>query len=485
MSVSVMKQAGHLGLHSVLVAIYWIVMLIGQLNYGAVELQTVALLCVPVFVLILVSVIKDGLPRQGQDQGQYQSRGALVAALWLMALALAWVSIQASALPHGFSAAPAWQDVRNLAPDAGAYISLSPGDDWGSALRIALPLGVFILSLLLFDSDVRALGAIRVLAVSGGAVALLSILQFELAPDTLLFWPKQAYLDSLTGFFVNRNTAATYFGLMVVLNWALFMHALGDPRDRADLMRWWYLQPKLSALAYGVGLSMCLIALMLTKSRAGLLACVLALACFFVCRLFRKSHGRRSRRTRVASGAPPRWLSRGLKFLFIAVVLMLVVQFLGGRTLLRAEVGGVGDTRYCVMPGIISAIVNQLPFGAGLASFETVFPAYRDARCGLFGVWNRAHNVYLEGLFTFGFIAVALVGFAIAALLHVFRIGLKRRRAMRFAPEVGVATLLLVVVHSAFDFSIQISGLAMIFSALMGPLVVLSLNSPGKRSGDH
>lgn len=477
MSVSVMDHTGQWKLRTGMVAIYWAAMVIGQLNYGAVQLHTVALFCVPVFASIAVSVVRDGIPAS--------TGGALVSAAFLLALSLVWVAIQSLPLPHALFAAPAWQDVSSLSPDAGAFISLSPGDDWGSALRIALPLGVFILSLLLFDRDDRALGALKILAASAGIVALLSILQFELAPDTLLFWTKQAYLDSLTGFFVNRNTAATYFGLMVVINLALFLHALDDPRDREDLMRWWFTRPKLPAVIYGAGLSACLIALMLTKSRAGLLSCLIAIACLLVCRLFRKARSRRRGVRKLSSRLSTSWINRGLKLLLIAAVLFLVVQFLGGRTLLRAEVSGVGDTRYCVMPGIMSAIANQLPFGAGLASFEDVFPAYRDARCGLFGVWNRAHNVYLEGLFTFGIVFVLLATFAMAALLRFFVVGLKKRRAMRLAPETGIAALALVAVHSFFDFSLQISGLAVIFSALLGPLVTISLNPPGKSSSDH
>jgi hypothetical protein len=166
----------------------------------------------------------------------------------------------------------------------------------------------------------------------------------------------------------------------------------------------------------------------------------------------------------------------------VALALFVIVQLFGGRTLLRAEIQGVGDTRYCIMPGILSAIANQFPFGAGLASFENVFPAYRDPDCGLYGMWNRAHNVYLEGLFTFGIVFVVLAGTAIVMLARFLIIGLKKRRGLRFAPETGVSALLLIVVHSAFDFSLQISGMAVILSALMAPLVTISLNPPGKPS---
>lgn len=471
MSVFVMERAGRWGLRGVLVAVYWFSIVIAELNFGAVELQTVALFCMPVFLLIAVCALSGRIPER--------TKGVIVSAMVLLVCALILVALQSSPLPFHAFAMPAWQDVQNLSPKTGSFISLSPGDDWASALRIALPIGIFILSLQLFDTDERALGALKTLAVSGGIVAILSILQFEIAPDTLLFWQKPAYFDSLTGFFVNRNTAATYFGLMVVVNLALLFHALGDPRDRRDLLRWWYVEPKRAALGYAIWLLSALVALMLTGSRAGLLSCIIAVAGLFICRAFR-----RSRRRRTAMSAPVgragSFLRRSARLVLVIIALAAIVQVLGGRTLLRAEIGGVGDTRYCVMPGILSAIANQLPFGAGLASFEDAFAAYRDPGCGLYGVWNRAHNVYLEGLFTLGIPFVFLAGFALLALARVFATGLKKRRGLRYAPEIGVCAVLLVVVHSAFDFSLQISGMAVIFCALLGPLVSISLNPPGK-----
>ncbi len=467
------ERAGRRALRNVLIFLFWGPILIGLLNYGAVEIQTVVLMIVPVFVMIAALAITKGISER--------TRPALVTAIVLLVMALAWVALQVTPLPLGLFAQPAWQDVAGILPGGDASISLTPGDDWSSALRIALPLGVFMLALLLFDTDDRAVGAVNVLAVAGGVVSVLSILQFEIAPDILLFGPKIAYLDSLTGFFVNRNTAATCFGLIVLLNLALLLHALGEPRlGFDDLRRWWHRERRLPALGYGFWLSASLIALMLTKSRGGLLSSVIAIAFLLALRLFRRSKRRAMERSFSAPRMAP-WARRSLQLVAVALLLFFVLHMLGGRTLMRAETQGLGDSRYCVMPGILSAIANHFPWGAGLASFENVFPGYRDPACGLYGIWNRAHNFYLEGIFTFGIMFPLLVVGSFLTLLRFFWIGLRQRRGLRFGPEIGLSALVLVAIHSAFDFSLQISGMAVIVAALLAPLVTISLNQPGNR----
>lgn len=474
MSERLLQRAGGRMAHRALIFLFWGPILIGLLNYGAVEMQTVVLMIVPVFSMIAAISIARGISEQ--------TRPALVSSVVLLIAAFVWILLQATPLPFGLFGQPAWQDIVGLAPQVRATISLTPGDDWSSALRIALPFGVFILALLLFDTDDRAVGAVRFLAVSGGVVSVLSILQFEIAPDTLLFWPKIAYLDSLTGFFVNRNTSATYFGLIVLLNLVLLLRALGDPRlGLADLRLWWHREPRLPALGYGFWFSASLIALMLTKSRAGLLSSTVAIACFLLLRLFRRSRRQKMGRPSAARRMAP-WLKRSLQFAVVILVLLVLLQILGERTLLRAETQGLEDSRYCVMPGMIAAIANHFPWGAGLASFEDVFPGYRDPACGLYGVWNRAHNLYIEGVFTFGAMFIVLVGAALLLLGRFFLIGLRRRRGLRFGPEIGLSALVLVALHSAFDFSLQISGMSVIFAAMLAPLVTISLNPPGKPS---
>ncbi|MFB9950262.1 O-antigen ligase family protein [Rhizobium puerariae] len=448
------------------------------LNYGAVDLISVSIVTIPIFSLLIVIFVVDGVPDH--------TRAMMGVGLAVLAVSIAWVALQAMPMPGGILAQASWRNVQGIAAGRLATISETPGDDWAALLRLALPFGVFLLGLLLFRDDRRAMAALKLLAISGGVISILSIGQFYLAPRTLLFGPKTGYLDSLTGFFVNRNTAATYFGLLALLTGAMAWRLVGEtdfPRLFAAIERLRPLKPDerrhiRRLFWYGSSFLVSVIALVLTKSRAGVgasLAAMLVMAVLIALRPSRRASG--SRR----SGNGESWNIRRIIVSLAAISLVaLFLLFLAGRVLLRAQVQGVNDTRFCVMPGIVRAVIDHLPWGAGLASFESVFPAYRDAACGIENVWDRAHNVYLEGMFSLGLAFPPLLVVVAAGLAWACIKGMRTRRRFRFAGEAGLSSLLLVALHSAFDFSMQISGLAIFFAAAMAPIVSICTGTPGR-----
>ncbi len=157
-------------------------------------------------------------------------------------------------------------------------------DTQAASVFLALPLISFTTLLILNQGDEAAVRLIRQLAWVGGTVAAFAILQFQLFPETLLFGEKQAYIDSLTATFVNRNTAATFLGLTAL---ALLVVLVLDGRSlkMAEVLRWlagshrrsrpkigWRL-PTTALLLAGT-----LAALFLTRSRGGVAATVVAFA---------------------------------------------------------------------------------------------------------------------------------------------------------------------------------------------------------------
>ncbi len=458
--------------------IYWSGLLLSLANYGAVDLTAVVLLSLPVFLLLALLCLHSGVPKHAVFP--------MAIATLVVALALAWSFLQTSVFPGGLLGQPAWAEVRVYSLSGGSMMSLTPGDDWGSILRLTLPFGIFMLGLKLFDTDEKAVRALMFLGVSGGLIALLAIVQFQLAPRTLLFGEKRAYLDSLTGVFVNRNTAATYFGLITLLNFANLCRTLGSIEMRRLIAAIDQRRPipsdqkRLVLVAFGYALLFLstIVALMLTKSRAGIGASLsgILLVTFFVSLRPNEHSASQSMFARKRRSKTRRW---GAGFVLFSAVAFAYLS-LAGRAALRADVRGADDDRFCVFPGIVTGIVDHFPWGTGLASFAKVFPAYRNASCGIAGVWDRAHSFYLEGLFAFGVVFPLLLAGTLLPLVHIFSKGRNSRRRMRYCPELGFASLLLVAVHSIFDFSLQISGLAIVYAAMLAPIVSISLNEPLK-----
>lgn len=384
------------------------------------------------------------------DTGRNRTRG-LERLAWLTAGGLAvYVCLQITGAFGLMPAHPIWAEASAaLGETMSGSPSVSPATAAAALPSILAPFLMFIAGLRLMRTDEDALGMISTLAVLGGLVALFGLLQFTLAPDFVLFSEKPAYQDSLTAVFVNRNSAAAYFGCAIVLLLGLARWQIGGSslrRSLSDLVseddgtqRNWRLA------LYAFLLAASTLALLLTKSRAGI-ACSAAAVMVYVA-LTAMKKGRR-----LAS----------IAFLLGGALLIALVFFVfGGQTLYRAEVRGLDDARFCVLPGILAAARDNWPFGTGPGTFSLVFPAYRDPACGLYGVWNRAHNFFLEGTITLGvgfWVAAAMV---LAGLSVTLVRGLRRRRSKRFGPAMGVSLVALLVLHDLIDFSLQIPGIAL------------------------
>src|SRR5207253_5724697 len=129
--------------------------------------------------------------------------------------------------------------------------------------------------------------------------AVAGIATFLIEPSRIfLIYEKQAHVTSLTSPFVNRNTAAVYYGCCALI-WLMFCCELIERHLPSEGLSWARFRRrldrrttrKLAALASGW--LVCLLATFLTGSRAGvgvsLLAAVAAVAMFFYRRLPRRS----------------------------------------------------------------------------------------------------------------------------------------------------------------------------------------------------
>ena len=172
----------------------------------------------------------------------------------------------------------------------------------------------------------------------------------------------------------------------------------------------------------------------------------------------------------------PAILARSIRIGAMVLVLIGIFLLFAGQTTYRQEVEGVDQARLCVFKSTIAAIGDNWTFGAGFATFSNVFPFYRNADCaGVGGIWDAAHNFFLEGTLGLGVIFPVIVAAGIVTLVGTFWFGVKVRHRYRFVPITGLSVLLLICLHSIVDFSMQIPGVSLFVATILGCCCCISL----------
>lgn len=431
-----------------IVVLLCMVVLVAIVPYGAtgVIAMPVALLAASVWCIVATLAAGRGWP------------SISLVSLAIAGLLGAYMLLQASREMHLL---PPSQSFARAATLLGATLSASasigPGRTMDAIAPILVPLVLFGAACRLLRTDLSAIWVLRFLSWSGGAVALLGILQHLFAPDVVLLSRKTSYIGDLTAVFVNRNTAATFLGGSALVSVAVVAYDIGrrptwktllalaasDQLTRRDWAIALHASIAITALA----------ALLLTSSRAGTAASLVAVT-LLISLLFRNADTDRRARARSPWTFMRRWTLVLLTGSGIAVLF-------GSRTLDRALTQGTEDGRFCVFPDIWRLAGTTWPWGSGAGTFELAFRPLRDPACGIHGVWDRAHSFFLEGLVVLGapFLAVAVLG--LGALAVTLRRGWRQRRQFRAGPALGSTFLVLVILHDLVDFSIQIPGISL------------------------
>jgi O-antigen ligase len=380
--------------------------------------------------------------------------GRLAVPAVLTGAALAWSVVQTLPADSGL-ADPAWRDAASALGTALTDRITSDVFATVTAIMIVLAhFGVFALMAEFCRSPRWAERALLVLVCATSIYALGGLLAFVLVPDRLLWFERWAYFGDLTSVFVNRNSAATFFGLGLLANVALLARYFEDTassgagRLNMQLLR--------VAAEKGwlpiIGTIACLGAVVLTHSRGGLLSTGVGLVAMVICLV--AVRGRRAR---------SRWALAGL-----AVAAAVVVIAVGGET----TFGRFGQAVLALeqRPDVFRltqvGIADRPLTGHGLGTFENAFRAYGDGSLNL--LWERAHNDYLEAAFELGIPAAALLflGFAYVALQCA--LGIRRRRRDAHYPVLATAATALVGAHALVDFSMQITAVATLYVAIVG-----------------
>ena len=313
--------------------------------------------------------------------------------------------------------------------------------------------------LLLGANRIRARQLLHVIAWSGVAYAIYGIAIALVDPATGIFRVRPI---PLTSTFVNRNTAAVYFGACSVIWLLLVCEQILNERNNRDVSRINRQQLWLAQLVLLLTMMViCLLATFLTGSRAGVSVSLLGFVVAVVGFLYRDLVGRRGVFIAVGAGC-------GLA--------LLTLYFLAGNVVARFyEDGLIDHTRLSLYRSTLGMIADRPWLGTGLGTFASAFPAYRSDDISMYGVIDRAHSTLLELAAEAGLPLASIVVIGWMISFGVLAHGVRTRRRDRIIPAAALSVGLLAALHSLVDFSLQIPGFAIVVFGLLGAGIAQSL----------
>jgi O-antigen ligase len=327
-------------------------------------------------------------------------------------------------------------------------LSLAQARTWNALFSLAGPLAVLILTLALDRERHRQMLLLIVgLGFLSGVIGIWQALGPANGP---LYFYRITNSGTSVGLFANRNHQAIFLTLLFPLlaaNLALF-------KGRAEKL---YAQRAISLAAAGFLVPL----ILLTGSRAGVVLTPIALMLsWWVYRpplLPGKAVVANKARTRVIIAATVSIVAIG--------VLIVALRTPAVKRLVDSD--PADDLRVQGLPAIFDAIREFGPFGSGIGTFVETYQIFERDALITNSYFNHAHNDYLELLVTGGWLAVALLFWAIALGGAAF-IKLARNRG-RMAGEpgsdvqaigrAGFSVLVLLALGSATDYPLRVPSL--------------------------
>jgi O-antigen ligase len=252
--------------------------------------------------------------------------------------------------------------------------------------------------------------------------------------------------------FPNRNSYATYAIFGVVANLAIYLHlassGMSQDPHRGRAIRNFLERFFSGGWLFGIGFLLCLAAVVLTQSRAGVAAAIIALVTFMS--VYRRGGG--------------------MNILLILTVLAIfgfVAATLTTGLTERLLATDSEEIRFIVYPAVVEGIMARPYLGHGLGAFQDTFREFVPISVANFD-WDLAHNSFLENAFELGIPAAAAFYLALAWITLVILRGCLIRRRHRSFSCVAIACIAAAAFHSVFDFSLQMPATAALFAIILG-----------------
>ena len=387
--------------------------------------------------------------------------------LFLLAVAWAWLQAQAW-VPPGWKH-PVWElagETLGLLPGA---VSLAPEDNQTAIMRLLSYGLVFFLAFQLARDRHLARKAFWWIFIAGVIYSVYGLLSYWGVLREFLWYRDDSFNLDVRATFVNRNHFANWIGIVIICA----MTAFYDRMLRAPQTHMMTLQSRQKSLdrfmarawAPLAGLILLVSALVASHSRGGFIATF----CGGAALLLLIDRKQRAVSTRARAVAVSALLVSAVAFFITSE--MLIERF--DNTALDAE--GRQQIYLLTARGISD---NPL-YGFGYGAYEDGFRFYRDEYVAR--RVDRAHNTYLENAFELGIPAALCLFASMLGLALTCLAGLARRHRDWVYPAAGVAATVMVAVHAAMDFGLQIPAIAMLYALVMGVACAQSYSSMEKR----
>ena len=359
-----------------------------------------------------------------------------------------------------------------------ATLSIIARDTLSGWLVLLVPIAVYLLTR---ATSVRNLQNIVTLMLAvASCEAVLGLVQFGSAPSTAFSLGSETNGGSAVGTYPSRNNFAGFMYLSLMLSLALFMANLGrqsstqEGGSLRERIQSYATADGHRAFSYGVIALLLLLAIIFTRSRAGivltLLGVLLASAAF-------------SRRIGGASAF-------GRTGVIVSAAAGLSIAIGLGTVLERFAVSDpLTSGRAIIFDGVFSGIGQFFPLGSGVGTFRQTFARFQDLSQAPYLI-NRAHNSYLEWVYTGGVVAIALIlGFLALYFARWFSVWKRDDWGEFRYIQVGAGLgLLLMLLHELVDYNLFIPANMVYFAFLAGlylhPYNERVMPKPTKRKGD-
>lgn len=321
-----------------------------------------------------------------------------------------------------------------------------------------------------FATQERIRILLNFLILFGSALGIYSFISYFINSGGIIY-------GGISAPFVNHNHLAGYLEMIIPLSVSfILINNLKNFR-----------------ILYGFATVVIAVTIIGSLSRGGMISAAVGLLFIVISRVFVQHRNRSTDKIRNIhnQGLPPsgKW---SLASKLGPLILLLAVIILGGlwvginpvanrvtdNTLFREdEQAQTFDyIRGWIWKDAVTIFRKNPVFGAGMGTFETVYPNY-SAGHGIPETVNQAHNDYLQILTDTGLIGGAIALLFIGVIIFSIRRGLLLRDPILSAVATGCAAAIIsMMVHSVFDFNLQLPATSLLFLVLTATLINIATN---------